>query len=779
MNKIFTPKTIYLLAGLIAVNLFVLTDADFLEIGTAFSFMYIMIVPGVLVLPFLTRKRMPWMLGLALSVSLSALILTLLGLIVNTLLPYAGMMRPLDTIPALMAFDVLVSFLLAMMTVANKESAIAKPDLAVTDKAIVLMASLLPIMAMAGAVVLSNGGNNAIAMAVIVLIAVLSMIVTLTRARISSSSYAVLLYGVTVSILLMTSMRGYYLTGHDVQLEYQVFSMTNRLKFWDMDNFQDAYNACLSITILPTYLQSLLGVKDFYIYKLFFQFISGFLSVIIFYLSRNFTTKKTAFLAGLLYITFPTFMVDMAMLNRQGMALLFFGALMLVLLTDEYFTGKKRSILLVMFGTGMILSHYSTSYIAVAILAGGYAIDSLLRIFFSLKRPGFISKSFLFRNNLPRLDQPRLLQLPVTISLIAVLAIWTGPVTETSQNLVHTMKNIATSLQNPFAGDSNAGPKKYSLTNAVQLSKDELFEIYVAEEIAKSRADASEEEFYPDSITQQYKETPIDEPILPLKPVGARLQETLDTTLKSFYNETKQFYAKIMQIFIFISLFALFLGYGFMRHLRRDVPLEYLSLSAAGIFIMAMQIVLPQSVIDYGLLRLFQQNLVLLALPITLGFLSGFGLIVRKARSRLVLFASFLVSFFLILSGFIPQVTGGSRPMLTLNNSGFYYDAYYIHGGEMDAMLWLKGLSIDMPVQSDRYFSNVRLLAYSDIGAHTKLLPEVTLKEAMVYLSHVNAEDESVIEFIDGDVLYYRQTSDFFDDNKNLIYDSGDSKIYK
>ncbi|HEY5138975.1 MAG TPA: DUF2206 domain-containing protein, partial [Methylococcales bacterium] len=402
--------------------------------------------------------------------------------------------RPLDTLPLLVALDIFILIILVLTYAAKKDFVLARPMLRLPDKLVILFALALPILAAAGAVILTNGGTNAVAMAVLALIAALTMLAVSGKIKLDTSTFAILLYGITVAILLMTSMRGYYLTGHDVQLEYQVFSLTNRLKFWDMNNFEDAYNACLSITILPTYLQSILHVQDFYIYKFFFQFINGLLAIVIFYLARHFSTDKVAFLSALLYVTFPTFIVDMAMLNRQGMALLFFGALFFVLLTNEYFSGAKRSFLLVLFGTGMILSHYSTSYIAIAIIAGGYIITALMRFFFSIKRLQRFSYLGIAAKNAKRSGRKELLQLPIALILVIVLLVWTGPVTETSQNLANTLSKIAVSLKNPFAASGNLGPKKYSLANAKQMSKDELFAIYIKEEIEKSREDANDEE---------------------------------------------------------------------------------------------------------------------------------------------------------------------------------------------------------------------------------------------------------------------------------------------
>ncbi len=241
------------LAGLITVNFVALSERDFLFLGAIFSFAYIMTVPGMLILPFLSEKKMPWPLGLALGISLSALFLTLLGLAANVLLPaYGGIERPLETRPLIAALDIFICYLLAMTYACKKDSAILRIGSDPSDKLIAAFAALLPILASAGAVIITNGGTNAVAMSVLAAIAAAAMAAICRRNALKDSSYAVLAYGIAAAILLMTSMRGYYLTGHDVQLEYQVFSLTNRLKLWDMANYQDAYNACLSITILPT-----------------------------------------------------------------------------------------------------------------------------------------------------------------------------------------------------------------------------------------------------------------------------------------------------------------------------------------------------------------------------------------------------------------------------------------------------------------------------------------------------------------------------------------------
>ena len=71
----------------------------------------------------------------------------------------------------------------------------------------------------------------------------------------------------------MTSLRGRYTTGHDVQHEYYVFELAHANWHWSIADLNDPYNACLSITILPVMLAGLLHVSDVMIYKLLFQLV--------------------------------------------------------------------------------------------------------------------------------------------------------------------------------------------------------------------------------------------------------------------------------------------------------------------------------------------------------------------------------------------------------------------------------------------------------------------------------------------------------------------------
>ena len=135
-----------------------------------------------------------------------------------------------------------------------------------------------------------------------------------------------------------------------------------------MSTFRDPYNACLSITLLPTQMASLLHVDDPYIYKVFFQWLFAACPVMVFTLARRYFSDRVAILAVAYFIGFPTFFTDLPFLNRQEMALLFVAAAFLAM-TNPLWRKRRRQLVLVAAAVGAELCHYSSSYVLFETLA--------------------------------------------------------------------------------------------------------------------------------------------------------------------------------------------------------------------------------------------------------------------------------------------------------------------------------------------------------------------------------------------------------------------------
>jgi uncharacterized membrane protein len=774
------PLPLYFLLGLILVNVIAIFQWDPFYIGSLFAFLYIVITPGFLILPFFTSKKLAPMLGIAFSVALSILILMLVGLGLNTALPYFGMHQPLATVPLLVAFDVVIYLLLTFNFLYKKNSPFEFHEFNALSWALAGASLALPVLACLGAIVLNNGGPDVLTMIALAIIGILvPIIVFINKDKISPSIPPLSLYMMALSFLLMNSMRGWFITGHDILLEYHVFSLVYVAQHWSMSLYQDPYMACLSLTILPTYLENLLHVNPAYIYKFFTQFLGALPVVLIYYLAKEYVSEKVAFLSGFLYITFPTFLVDMAFLNRQGIAFIFFGSMLFVLLTTEYFSGWKRHFILILFGIGVILSHYSTSYVAAAVLIGAYIINRILRLLIKIKKPQWLGNLISRIGNKEMYKKPILLRLPFVILFFALLFLWSSVITKTSTSLDTTVQQIVSSIDNLSFFSGATGPAKYGLVASAQPTPQELFNQFLQDGIQQENVSQHVSEFYPTAITDSYSTTAVAEMPATLTPFGSELQTIVRFDLWDLYNDIKQAYAKVLQVLLLIGIIGLIFGYSFKENILRNVPIEYIALSISGIGVLVGQTILPASAVDYGLLRLFQQNLIFLALPIMLGFLCVIGLITRNHKKQLLFCTGILLFFYVILSGFFPQFTGGGRAPLPLDNNGLYYNSYYTHAQEVYSADWLaKNGNLNLPVQA-AHFSDIKMIAYGHIGSYIELLPQTTKREAYDYLNYYNVTTSNIIEIINGDVVYYHFPLDFLANNKNLIYNNGGSEIYR
>ncbi len=779
MGYLEQPFPAYFLVGLILLNSLAISQFDPLYIGSLFAFIYIVVTPGFLLLPFLTEKKMPPMLGVVFSVVLSLFALMVSGLALNTVLPYFGMAHPLSTMPLLITYDVLVYVLLVFNYAYRKSSPFEFHEFNALNWTVTGVALLLPIFACVGAIILNNGGSNVLAMALLAIAAFLALVLVLEHERLNASIPPLVLYLTGLSFLLTNSMRGWYITGHDILLEYHVFTLTNSAHLWNMAFYQDPYMACLSLTILPTYLVSLLQVSPAYIFKFFTQFL-GALSVIpVYYLVKRYTSEKTAFVSGFLFITFPTFLVDLAFLNRQDIAFVFFGCLLFILFTAEYVNGWRRTVLLFLLGTGVVLSHYSSSYVMIALFMAAYAINYALRFLVNAKRPRFLVRFTQTLGNREMYRQPILLKLPFVLGMLLIMLVWSTFITKTSTSFFNTIQQIVTTMEHPFSLDQFSGPAQYNLFQSKQMTPAQLLQQFEQQSEQSAGVAVHQSNFYPPSITDAYPLVPVLEPIAPLTSFGTTTQSVLHLNLTSTYNFIKQFYAKLVQVLLLLGVLGLAFGYGFRKQLLHDVPIEYTALSIAGILLMVGQTILPADAIDYGLLRLFQQNLTFLALPITLTLIWLCTFVARSQRAILAVCMSVLIFFFVILSGFFPQFTGGARPPLPLNNNGLYYDSYYVHAQEVYSANWLAlNATPLLPIQA-AHFSDIKLIAYGHIGVYISLLPQTINRLSYVYLNYDNVESDNILEIVNGNVVYYKFPMAFLQNNKNLIYNNGGSEIYR
>lgn len=719
----------------------------------ALTLVYFLYIPGKLLLLSLGLKKLPITLHISVCVSISLLYLMLLGIGINSL-HFLGIDKPLTKSSFLISLLITgaTQIFLNKKYLRREQFNLLIPRIDTTEKIAALFSIILVGLSVFGSIRLNNGASNVLTLSFFFLVPVSFMWLLFSR-KLTSRGTLLLLYSIGFAILLTNSLRGLSISGHDSQLEFMVFQHTLKNGYWSLIDYRDAYNACISITLLPTLIQKISGLPDLYIYKVLFQAlfaltvlpVFGFASTAIKSLNI-FSTQLIIRLAAIstyIFLTFITFLNDMPFLNRQEIAFIFFCTALLLNITD-YLQSKQRIILILICSMGMILSHYSTSYTYILLITFSLTFYGLARLASRLNviiNPKFkLTKPF----------QPSLLMLILLLTFL-----WNSQITVTSDGLSKTVKNTIASIANrdstrsPDVGTSIFGGAK-------KITQEELLSQYGHEK----RLDVSDLE--------------VVEPELNSLTTLGRTAEDIIPGSVSLNAALKTIGSKLLQLAMLIGVFVIFrLITKRNRYTTTSISVIFPSFMFAAIFIVALVTFLPQLSISYGVLRIFQQLLPILSIPMLIGFLWGLSML--KSSVRFVVIAAYFAWLSCETSGFIPTLLGGSPAVFSQQNKGFYYRAYYIHKSEMLSASWIK-YNIMQPrnIAMDDY-SRLRfpdLLPFGGINKWSVLSSE---PKVYVYNDYANSIQNIYDINFKSNIISYRVKGGI---DQSLVYSNGETKIY-
>ncbi len=243
----------------IVVDAVVLGKAHLGILSVIIVFPYLIIVPGLLMLLSLKMKSVSAWFYVLYAVNLSLLLLMVIGLVTNWIVPLFGIREALKTVPLLAVFSVCMVGLLFWAKYKAQPFNKKIPLGIHSFEASFVWPLGLVLLAVCGAIRLNNGASNVLTLLLLVLVAVDLFYIFKRSQQLSQSMIIFHIFCIGLSLLLMTSLRGWFITGHDVQREFFVFELAKSHWHWQVSLFRDPYNACLSITVLPTLFASILS----------------------------------------------------------------------------------------------------------------------------------------------------------------------------------------------------------------------------------------------------------------------------------------------------------------------------------------------------------------------------------------------------------------------------------------------------------------------------------------------------------------------------------------
>jgi uncharacterized membrane protein len=702
--------------------------------------------------------------------------LMVIGLAINTALPHFGISRPLDRGPVLLAIDIWCS-VLALWRRNRFRPRVPRfrvDFLSGADWTIGLLSALCVPMAVIGANRLNNGAGPSVTLTMLVLAVLVFTFMFAKREDLNSGTPIVAVYSIGLALLLMTSLRGWYITGHDIQQEYGVFELTKTHGDWNIASLRNGYNSCLSITILPTILWQVTRVDDPYIYKFWFQLLFALCPVFVYCIAERHASRAVAIITAIYFVAFPTYFTDMPFLNRQEIAFLFVAACAMTA-TDPAVSHKDIRGRIAIFSIGVVLSHYSTAYVFFATIAigwCGYKAWTLVRHSRNSSQKARHARSASSASNM----SPAISLGNVVLVLVAII-LWDGVATHTSSGITSTLSQAAYSLRGG-SPDNRSGAVSYSLLFSGAPSESELLRSYTNTTLAQSVGGRAEGVYYPRQVLAQYPIQLASQPDLPVTAVGRFIEDT-GLSVSSLNTFIRAQAARLLQLFVLLGLLA-----AFLAHRRRSRSfMELFALSCAALLVVALQVVLPVISVNYGVLRAFLQALIVFGPFVAVGSLFISKFLGYKWSHRFAYAVSIL--FFLSLTGVIPQITGGYPAQLNLNNSGQYYDIYYTHPQDISAIEWLqRTVTVNSirqgqsELEADQYTFR-QLQTFTSLSPVDDIFPPLLRKNAYVFLGYANVVNDQSTFSYEGDLITYKYPSGLLQSRDDLLYSSNGARIYK
>lgn len=753
-----SPKqVIWLLAGGLAITdvLLSLTQVSNLWLAKVLALICLLFLPGAAALRALRFKTDTTLEMMVYSFGLSILTLMISGLAANQILPLFGVDRPLELAGVWGTWNIVVIACIVAARRNRQTISIKRQPLWSNPPKVTWlllgMSSFIPVVATFGAFRLNNGSDALVAEATLCLAAVTLAYAFLLRKRLSDNVLAWTIFTIGLGILLMTSMRSWDISGHDLAREFHIYTLTHLAAHWDISAYRDPYNACLSISVLPEALGRLLHISGLTVFRLILQIIFAICPVVIYCLLRRFVSKLGALVGCGLFLSYPTFINDSAMLTRQGVAYLFF-ALAVLAVTSAART-KTHKILFLLSSLGVILSHYSTAYMFVALFAIALVCKLILQ---RLSRRHVDILSGRAGEIWPILSPTMLLVL-----LLATF-MWYSQITATSGGLVTTLSHSATNIPHLLSDDNKSSDTSAALLLAAHKSQVDLYQSYLAHPVQNN-----------DIVNAAQYRPEISSDNVPITALGKRLrsvgvQPSITTTLR-------QNFGKILQLLA--GLGVIYTVFQYVRKRSNALPLDLICLSMAGIVLLVFMVVLPNLSVNYGVLRSFQQSLIFLVVPIAI-LLSRLMHALRP-QLRTFIAAAGMAVLFLLFTSFIGQIVGGSGATLSLNNRGLYYGLYYTTQADLRSFAWMKTM---IPAKSDvRAASHAKALMHDPTYPFDKtgILPTQRPNKSFVYLNQAQTIAQKFYVYQQSSPLIMTFPMDYYNEHANQIYSTATTGVYR
>jgi len=692
-------------------------------------------VPGVIAL---RAARIPsaTVEGYPLYIPVAALLVILAGGLTADLVgPLVGISKPLHGATTAL-FTLGLSLLLWLIGIRAPRAA-RFAWRSVLEQPSLLAPLLLPALSGLGALLLSNGHGVVVAR----LAAVLTVLVLggclLRAGRLSRAQVGVVLFACALSAEWAFSIRSQEVVGFDISTEIHIAQSVQAAGIWHAFSPNNAYRAMLSITVLPSTLAALIGCSPLIAFKVLYPVLGALLPVSVFLLGERIMSRWFAAGAAALVLVQDYFFQTIPELARQEIALVFFSALVFALV-DRRLRPRRRIVVVLATGLGLIVCHYSSTYLAIPLGISAIVIAVVVARF----RP------------LPAMSAGLVC---AAVVLVAGGAVWYGTITDSASNLTSLTTTFSKTGLNLLPNNGGNVILDYLSGNQVNTVSGPRFDQLAVQDYRYKTyihplAAAAEPQFRSQTAT-------VPAPKVRLAPVANALSVLVTA------------FGELMLLVAGIGGLIMVLG----RH-RHDTA-RMVGILALGTVPLLVAVRFSGTLAEsYNEDRALLQSLLLLALPAAwlaeriVRRLGRYGPAagVTAAVTVALLFANQL--------GVSAMLLGGGTS-LNLSQSGEDFERFYQTPAELAGAKWASTESTRQLLYSDRY-GQLRLFASNGRLAFTDLTPATIDQHAWVYGDRTNVVLGRARGEIGDSAAIYRWPAKFLGTYFNTVYTDGDSTVF-
>jgi len=333
---------------------------------------YLLFVPGNMIVRLILRSRLGAFEEALFSVGLSVSFLMFLAFAIDLILPTIGEMKPISEnslMASIMATNCVLLGLIFLRE-KNEGSLVSESNcLRISTNAVLFLISVIA-LSVTGALIITEMGNNLLALVVLLLICVAPIFITYFKTP--GSLFPLSLYVLALALLFQKSFVSEHLTGWDVHVEYYYSHAVVVNGFWS-PGIPSNTGSILSTCMFAPAFSIVSDIPLVSMFKIVYPIMFAIVPLCVYHLFRQYFNPTIAYLSVLLMMFTFVFTQVMIDLPRQEIGELFMGLLMVLMLGKGTLNHQRRGLALA-FAASIIVSHYALSYLMIFLLLIAWVI---------------------------------------------------------------------------------------------------------------------------------------------------------------------------------------------------------------------------------------------------------------------------------------------------------------------------------------------------------------------------------------------------------------------